>query len=167
MSRNLSARFKAALFRENMEEVAVALVTITHPTLDEPLRFSSDATVRVSTEPLLYGTISRSEQYLFVPIDITFPADQDDAPPTIDITLSAVGREAVPLLRQAIEPATVTIEVVLAEYPDDVEAIFPDFDLVNASYGGDSATISLAIDSLATEPFPAGSFTPAYFPGLF
>lgn len=165
--RNLSARFKAALFRENMDEVAVALITITHPFLTTPLLFSSDPSARLSIDPLRYGTVSRGKTYDFVPVTITFPADQEDAPPTIDIQLSMVGREAVPLIRSAIEPASVTIEVVLAEYPDDVEAIFPDFDLVSAQYGGNDATISLAVDMLATEPFPAGSFTPAYFPAMF
>ncbi|OCC01716.1 hypothetical protein BA190_27530 [Labrys sp. WJW] len=165
--RTLSARFRAALYRENMEEVPAMLITITHPDLTTPLHFSSDPTERISTEPLLYGTVSRGTQYNFVPFQVTLPADQDDAPPTIDITLSVVGREAVPLLRSAIEPPSVTLEIILAQYPDDVEAVFPDFDLVSASYGGDSATISLAIDSMASEPFPAGSFTPSYFPGMF
>jgi len=165
--RTLSARFRAALFRENMEEVVALLVTVTHPDLGETLYFSSDPTLRLSTEPLLYGTVSRGNTYNYVPMQVTLPADQEDAPPTIDLTISNVGREAVPLLRSTATPASVTVDIVLAEYPDDVETSFPEFDLVRADYGGDDAILSLALDAMTTEPYPAGSFTPAYFPALF
>ena len=165
--RSISDRFKAALFKENTDEVTTALITITHPDLPTTLRFSSNPSQRLSTEPLAYGTISRGETFDYVPMKFTLPADQDDAPPTIDIIIVNVGRETVPLLRSTLTPASVTVEIILDAYPDDVEATFPEFDLVSAPYEGETATLSLAVDTMQTEPYPAGTFSPSGFPGLF
>jgi hypothetical protein len=35
------------------------------------------------------------------------------------------------------------------------------------NYNKDQITAELVVQSLAAEPFPAHTFTPSYFPGLF
>ena len=70
-------------------------------------------------------------------------------------------------MKSVITPANVTIEIVLASAPDDVEVTFPDFQLT-ASQGDDgSITLSLTVDTMASEPYPADNFTPSAFPGLW
>jgi len=168
MSRDLSAAFKAALLAERSSETIAALITIEHDDLDTPLRISTDPTQRITTDPLVYGTVSRDETYYFLPIEeLTLPEDAQDAPPAMRITFSNVSRDSITLLRSTTTPAKVTVEIVLASDPDQVETSFPDFDLTNADYDAAWVTLSLTLDALATEPFPAGSFTPASFPGLF
>jgi hypothetical protein len=59
------------------------------------------------------------------------------------------------------------MKVVMFSHPDTVEVTFPNFRLDSITY--DSMVISgdLSIDLMDKEPFPSGTFTPAYFPGLF
>ncbi|HEY5209301.1 MAG TPA: hypothetical protein VIJ42_07640 [Stellaceae bacterium] len=40
------------------DEVEICLIKISHPSLDAPIRLSTDATQRLSIEPLAYGTQS-------------------------------------------------------------------------------------------------------------
>ncbi len=55
---------RRAMYAEHSEECEVALVTITHPDLDAPVRVSSDPTERLSVEPLrlrkFFGVKSRA-----------------------------------------------------------------------------------------------------------
>ena len=57
--RTLSLNFRQALFAQESGEIPIFLLTITHPDLPDPIYQSTDATVRLSTYPLTYGTISR------------------------------------------------------------------------------------------------------------
>ena len=70
------------------------------------------------------------------------------------------------------DPARVDARFLLDDAKADrlerlVEAQWPEFLLTNIRY--DAATISgtLKLETLEREPFPAGSFTPSQFPGLF
>lgn len=152
---------------EETGEVPVVLVTIEHADLAEPIRFSSDATERFSVDPLEYGTMSLGRRFDFAPFQITLPDDKEDGAPAMSLTLSNVGREAIRLLRSTLEPGVVTVEIVLASAPDEVEVEFPDFDLISADYDVGDVTLGLSIDALANEPFPADTFTQSGFGGLY
>lgn len=167
MRRGLSAGFKAALLAERADEDAVALLTISHQSLATPLRVSSHPTECFGIDPLRYGTRSRGEIYDFIEFQITLPEDADGKPPTFDIVLPNIGRETIALLQTAVEPASVTVEIVSIHAPDLVEIEWPDFDLVSAEYDDETVRVGLALDALATEPYPADGFTPAGFRGLF
>ncbi|KFC73191.1 hypothetical protein FG93_01935 [Bosea sp. LC85] len=167
MSRTLSLTMRGAMNAQETGEVPIFLMTITHELLEEPIRLSSDPTSRISVDPLKYGTASRGETYLFVPMGYVLPDEKDGAAPQSRITLDNVDRSMVDIVRSAQTPARVTMELVLASALDEVEIAFPAFDLVSAPYDASIITLHLAINALVTEPFPAGSFNPSQFPGLF
>jgi hypothetical protein len=56
---------------------------------------------------------------------------------------------------------------VLASAPNTVELSVPVMDMINLQYDAGQLTFDLAIDALAIESIPTGSFDPASFPGLF
>lgn len=167
MSRTISLTLRTAANAEQTGEIPVFLVTVMHPSLADPMLFSSDPTTRLSTDPLLYGTVSRSQNYNYLPISYIMPDDSDATPPAIKLVIDNVSRALVPLLRSVLTPPSVTIEMVLASAPDNVEVAWADFDLVNADYDSGSASLDLTVNGLATEPFPVGIFAPSGFPGLF
>jgi hypothetical protein len=167
VSRSLSLTFRAAAYAEHTGEIVITLVTIEHDSLPGPLRFSSDPTHRISVDPLVYGTESRGESFVFLPMSLVLPDDNDDAAPALKLTLDNVSRDTIPTIRSVSDPATVTVEFVLASAPDVVEASWPEFDLVNAEYDALQVPLDLVVNALATEPYPAGTFSPASFPGLF
>lgn len=167
MSRTLSLTLRTAVNAEHTGEVVVFLLTVEHTSLVDPLRFSSDPTERLDDDPLVYGTTSRGEEYTFLPMSVVMPEDSAEAPPAMRIVLDNVSRELIPLLRSISTPPQVTVELVLASAPDSVEVTWPEFDLVNITYDAQQISADLAITSFATEPYPAGTFSPAHFPGLF
>lgn len=165
--RVLSLNFRKAIFAQESGEVPVFLATITHPTLTDPIRLTTDPTQRISTDPLKYGTISRSETYLYAGIDIAIPDEQDKSPPASKLTIENVTRDLIPLARSVNTPPKVTIEAILASDPDVVETSWPDFDMSNLQASATQLIFDLTVDSLSSEPYPADTFSPAHFPGLF
>lgn len=165
--RVLSLNFRHALFDLASGEVPIFLLTISHPSLDNPIYLTTDATERLSTDPLTYGTVSRGTTFLYAGIDVTIPNEQDKSPPAAKLTIANVSRDLIPLARSINTPPTVMIEAVLASAPDDVEMNWPALDMSNLTYDAATLQFDLTMDALVTEPYPSGSFSPAYFPGLF
>ncbi|MBN9304116.1 MAG: hypothetical protein BGO82_17220 [Devosia sp. 67-54] len=163
----LSLTFRTAAHAERTGEVLVLLATVTHESLETPIRVSSDPTTRLGTDPLRYGTVSRGDTYEFYPMSLVLPEDSEDTVPAMQWVLDNISRQLVPLLRSVQTPAKVTIELVLASAPDTVEASWPEFDLVAAQPNALTVELTLSTESDAAEPYPSGLFTPAGFGGLF
>jgi len=167
MPRSVSMNFREAMHSQETSEIPAALLTITHPDLEDPIRLSGDNTERLTTDPLVYGTVSRGEEYLFIPFRLVLPDDHDETAPQASLELSNITREHIAIMRSIVLPASVMIEIILVSDPDEVEITFPAFDLTKVDYDANVMTLSLSMDPLITEPFPAHSFDPASFPGLF
>jgi len=169
MSRSLSSGALRAMFSAETGDYPILLLTITHPSLPVPIRVSSDSTQRVEVTgvDIVYGTISRGMTFVYIPFSLPLPSDGDDGGPATALTLDNVGREMIPTIRAMSGPATVSMELVISSSLDVVEATFPDFDLTHIGYDDLTITGNLGVDSLVSEPFPAGSFTPSQFPAMF
>jgi hypothetical protein len=165
--RVLSLNFRQALFSQESGEVPIFLLTITHDELDAPIYLTTDPTTRLSDDPLIYGTTSRGIEFLYAGVDVTLPDEQDKAPPASKLTIANVSRELIPLARSVSTPPSVKIEAVLASAPDVVEMVWPAMDMSNLTYDASYLQFDLTMDALVTEPYPSGTFSPAYFPGLF
>lgn len=165
--RVLSLNFRQALFAQQSGEVALLLLTITHPSLATPIRLTTDPTVRLTTDPLLYGTTSRGHDYLFVGMEVALPEEQDKSPPSSKLVISNVDRSIIPLIRSINSPAQVQMEGLLVSDLSTVEFTVPALDIVNVTYDAGQITADLMMDVFASEPYPAGNFDPASFPGIF
>lgn len=168
--RTLTPAMINALTGAQTSEVFIILVAITHTDLgsspDQTIRFSSDPTTRHTTTPLVYKTVSRGDDYYFIPMAVTLPNDSDGAPSTAQLSISNVGRDLIELLRSVSSPAQVTLELVLASDPDEVGFELPVLDMTSANWDKDTVSLTLTIEALDREPYPAGSFDPASFPAL-
>lgn len=167
MSRDLSMDLRQAMYGQESSVVPIFLITITHDELPDPILMSTDPTERLTTDPVTYGTVSRGDDYLFTGAKFLMPSEGDDAPGTAKIVFSNVDRASIALLRSVDSPADFLVELVTDLDPDDVETTWPRLRLSKASINGDSITLDLTIDPLATEPCPAHSFNPNYAPALF
>lgn len=116
---------------------------------------------------IIYGVSSRGNNYTFLPLQITLPSEQEGAVPRFTVTIHDVTRIMMPIVRSFNSAPSVLLELVLSKTPDIIEASFPGFKMSSISYNQSTITAELTIESLALEPFPQHSFTPAYFPGLF
>lgn len=166
---SLSLNFRQAAYAQETERVLIALITITHDDLADPIRISTDPTERLSTplDDIVYGTISRGNNYVFFPIALQLPGDTDEGPGNMSIQFDNVHRQYIETIRSIFTPASFLVELVLDDDPDTVEATWPEFLLTNVKYDALSITGTLSLETLERESFPSGSFSPSYFPGLF
>lgn len=127
----------------------------------ERLSYTTDSEV-------VYGVISNSKQFIFIPVEITLPNETESGETSCKLQLNYVTPELVELIRTNLnKPASVTIQLVLGSSPNDVEAEFSSFFISNVSYTSTQIIFDLNMINYSREPFPAFNFTPIYFPGLF
>ena len=166
--RTVSLDFRKAAYARETGDIPVALVTITHPELPQPARFSSDRTQRISVDPLIYGTISNGRQFLFVGMKATMPDDRDRSPMASRLTINDIERQSIPLVRAIrTPPPSVQMQIALASAPDLIEIDIPKFDMTRADWQNGIVSFDCSVDLLINAAYPAYSFSPAYFPGLF
>jgi hypothetical protein len=169
----LSPQAIQAMFSSETDEQLITLLTIQDPTQPtQPMRLADGFTGRLASlttdDEVIYGVTSRGNNYIFLPLEITLPSEEDSGIGRCSITLNYVTPEAIQLVRQNLtNPTEVTLELILASNPDYVEALFTGFSIVGATYNQDSISLELDMIDLAREPFPCYNFTPNYFPGLF
>lgn len=166
---SLSPAALRAMFSPDADDTLITLLTITGPGIATPIRLADGYTQRVSetADDEVYGVPSRGSNYLFLPLQITLPTEEQGAAPRCSITIHDVTRVLLPAVRTISSAPNVLLELVLSSAPDVVEASFAGFKMAGISYNADTISAELTVESLAVEPFPAHSFTPAYFPGLF
>lgn len=156
MSRALSAQAVRELLAQESGEAFLQLLTLTHPQM---------TTVRVVNNT--QNVTSRGNVYTAFPFSITLPADVVDELPGLTLSISNVDRQLVDELRTLMDPITVTLEIVSASTPDTVEVGPFDFEMLQVRIAVDRITGTLMTDPLLQEPFPATTYNPKDFPGLF
>jgi len=162
----VSSRLLTAMNAQHTGESLAFLVTIDHVNLNAPFRFT-DQSQRLSSDPLAYGIVSRSNTFDYLPLTLSMPEDKDGVPSRIQLELDNIDRSIVALVRSERSPATALIELVLEEAPDTVEAELPDFDIVSADYDATVVRLQLFLSNLNQVAFPKDKFSPANTPALF
>jgi hypothetical protein len=155
--RSLSLAARQAMFAQETTETFLFLLSISGVGLTEPLRFVNDA----------QDLVSRGNTYLAFPFQITLPTEGDDSPPSVVLQIDNVSQQIVAAVRSLVEAPTVTLEVVLASEPDEVEAGPFDFILRAAEYDALVVSGRLQFEDTLSEPYPADSFDPTRFQGLY
>lgn len=128
---------------------------------------SNAQTIVTNDDDLVYGVVSNGNNFIFLPVEISLPSEEDNSAPKCSLVIRDVTRYLTPIIRDIQSPPRVLIELVLTSTPDVVEASFSGFYISNISYNADSVTCELAMTDYAVEPFPCFTFTPQYFPGIF
>ena len=126
--------------------------------------------VSVTTNPtddIVYGVVSNSNNFIFVPVELSLPTEEDNSAPRCSLVIHDVTRYLTPIIRDITSPPKVLIQLVLTSSPSQVEASFSGFYISNITYNADTVTCELTMTDFAVEPFPCYTFTPQYFPGIF
>lgn len=172
--RRVSLNARTALDAASTGEIEVALMVFEHPSLDAPVRISTDPTERLSVEPLSYGTRSSwegadpaTDPYLFVLASAQLPSDLEDSPAAAQVVLENVTNEIITLFRAFTSRATVHMAVVLASSVDVIEAEFHGMKLLSVDFNASDITLSISRAPIEDEVVPMDRFTKDRFPGLF
>lgn len=160
-----------AIFSPEADSDLLFLLTIYDPANPATVvaRICDGFTKRISetADEVVYGVTSRGADFVFLPMEISLPTEEEAQAPRCSIVLRDVTRYVIPIIRTITGPPTVKMELVLSKTPDTVEATFTGFYISSFSYNADSVTADLSMIDYEREPFPMHSFTPAYFPGMF
>lgn len=158
---------RADLFAQESGEAVFALLTFDHPDLAEPIRITTNPMVRLTSEPLIYGLVSRGEEYLFVPVSIVLPQESAKATPRVKIEIDNVDQSMVAVIRSIQGEATVVVEVVSSLDVDAPIRTYAPMAVRAATITATTISIEVVGDPMTTEPFPGVTFTSDRFPGLF
>lgn len=118
-------------------------------------------------QDIVYGVVSRGENYIFLPVEVTLPDESENRAPRASLILHDITQYLTPLIRTIVGPPKIKLEIVLASDVDTPEIVFTDFFIYSITYTRDSITAELSMVNYDLEPFPQHSFIPAYFPGIF
>ena len=133
----------------------MVLLTFTHDGLSSPVRVCSNSE----------SVLSRTKTFLPFPFMVTLPDDMDGQPPRATLTIDAVDRSIIQMVRTLATPVDVLMEVVFASTPDTVEGSWPEFQLVEVEYNALTVSGSIVQTDFTREPYPEGRQTPTDFPG--
>ena len=137
----------------------------------EIIRLSDSYTTRISDSvsdtDIVYGVTSRGNNYIFLPLEITLPQEDEAQAPRCTLVIRDVTRHLTPVIRSLTSPPKVKLELVLSTTPNVVEVSFDGFYVTNFNYNRDQVTCELMMVNYEREPFPMHSFSPIRFPGLF
>jgi len=160
-----------AVFSPEADADLFMLLTIYDPSNPTTVvaRLADGYTQRISetADDVVYGVISRLNSFIFLPMEITLPTEEEAQAPKCSITMHDVTRYLMPIIRQLNGPPSVKLELVLSKTPDTVEASFSEFYLTGITYNSDAVSAQLMMIDYEREGFPMHSFTPALFPGMF
>lgn len=166
-----SLNFRTAANAQETGRTLIALITFSHADLDDDFRISTDPTQELpsyttDTEKV-YGTISNGKEYFFLPVRIKLPDDTDEGPGELQLEIDNIHRSLTEIIRSISTPAVCKLDIVMDNALDMIEASWPEFKLINITYNATTINVTLRLETLETEPYPAGTFVPSYFPGLF
>lgn len=167
MPRAISLNARAEFAAGQTDAVYVVLITITHPSLAQPARFSTDPTTRISTEPLVYGTRHLGNDHLFVLVSAILPDDLPTAPPQATLTFANVDKDMAGLLRSITSPCNIDYAIVRASAPNEILAEFKRLKAVRGSYNAAQVSLEISREPFTSEPCPSGRMTKQRFPALF
>lgn len=153
----ISTDAKADLYKQSTDEAFIVLITIAHTDLVPSLLVAGNST----------NITSRGDEYVAYPFSVQFPSSDPDSPPRARIQIDNVDRRIVQGLRALTSAPTITFEIIRASDPDTVEISMPGFTLQSADYDALIVAGDLGVENFILEPYPAGIFSPAQFPGGF
>lgn len=166
MSRNVSEDFKRAVFAQNTSEVFIFLARISNAAMGEDILIASDPYEVLPTAGVR-GVVHGGEEYIYLPFDFTFPAEDDTGFSNAKIVMDNVGREYIAQLRLARGRIEIDIKLVLSSDVNVVETTLPTYTLRDVSYNSLTIEATVTKEFFELEPFPARRFTPSAFPGMF
>lgn len=170
----MSPQALAELYKQESSDTLVTLITLLDSETGEVLERLADnfsqrleGTGYTTADDIVYGIVSRGNNYIFLPLEVTLPGDDVSGSSRAQLVIRDVTSYITPLIRTLTAPPQITLELVLKSQPDIVEISFSGFYMTGISYTADQVSAELALIDYQLEPFPVHSFTPSYFPGLF
>jgi hypothetical protein len=155
----------AAANAESTGEAWLVLLDISHASLSTPIRVANN-----------HVDVTRGgNAYVAFPFELQLPRDEAAERPVARLRFDNIGEFEVDgvkktladIVRSAGTPATVAATVVLGSDPNLTEAGPFEMTLRNVKVNALEVAGDLYLEDVLNEPFPADSFVPSQYPGMF
>lgn len=157
MPNQLSNELLTQLFNQESDDPFLTLVTLTHADLPEPIRLVNNTK----------NITSRGNIYQAFPMKIRLPVDDGESSREFAIDFDNVGLELIEEIRSVTTQIGVTMEMVLASMPDEVQMAFSDFYINSVGYNKQKITAKVILDSFLNVEMTSERYNPSNFPGIF
>jgi hypothetical protein len=160
--RPLSAAALRAMLAQQTPEDLRPFLEISHASFSAPIL----ATCNAAGQDVSAG----GKTYVYYPFEVTLPGEYADKLASVTLRIDNVSDEIVVNIRGMKfrdGPATVSLFAALASTPDQVEYGPVELKLRKTSVDQLVVAGELRDDDLLNERYPAHSFTPNLFPGMF
>lgn len=158
MARTLPTTVVAAMFAPQTDALPLWLLTIRH---------ASISTIRVvnNTEQV----VSNGQTYLPMPFSIVLPPEGENTSPVIRVSVANVSLEVMTAARTVAGSTAAKADLYLIDHdtPDTQLLTYEDFDVRNLRGNSGVVTFDMTLETFVSEPYPAMTFTPGRFPGMF
>ena len=157
MSRNVSDRFRQAMYAPESGDIILACVTLTRPGWPAPQYIVNDA----------QDLVHQGQTYTRFPSTIEMPNDdEEESSPLMKFVIANASGELIGLIRQNNYPIEANVRFVLFDTPDVVEM---EFDATLFTVRDDVEKISgaLTVEPILDRSFSKYRFTPETTPGKF
>ena len=164
MSRSLNAALRYAMMQEDAGGVVpLALLTITHPTLSEPIRLVNDC----ASESGVTNITHNGHLFVAYPFDLVLPGEDDQAPTTGRLSVDNVDRAIVELARAPNPAPEVLLEIINHAQPDDTPSVFGPYRFDAPTYTEHTVETNLIIPADTADAFPWPKYGPDNCPALY
>jgi hypothetical protein len=153
----VSTDLKTKAFAQETDDALIILLTITHDDLPAAIRVCSNSE----------DIESNGEDYLACPFDLKLLVNDPQQLPKATLSIQNVDRRIVEAIRSIGTAPEVEVSIIKASDPDTVEMSLPNFSLLSVTYDALTVQGDLFLENMASEPYPAGSFSPSEFRGGF
>lgn len=148
---------RTAMNAQDTGEVFLTLLTLTHPTIPNPLCFVND----------LSNVVSSGVTYIAFPFDLPFPEIGTDTLPTLTLTIDNIDQSIWASVKNITTPIDVSISWILKSHPNNIEGGPLYLRMTNIEVSLTTISGTLNFEDLLNEPFPFDTYLPATAPGLF
>lgn len=167
MPNTISAYARQELYSRSSKDVAVTLLTFSHPDFAETFRLCSQGIRIADTPQATYGLVSNGLTFLYIPMGVIHPVMSPGRPPTAKIVMENIGREMIIAIRSVTTHPSCKMELVMQSAPNTIERSYPLLKVMGAQWNAEIVTLELGIKMLEDEMVPSDSFSPSGFPNLF
>lgn len=110
---------------------------------------------------------SNSQVYTAFPFRLTLSEEDGEKQTQVLIEFDNVSQDLTDEIRATTSPIPCEIDLILASAPDTYEISLRDLQIREITYDATTIRATLTADDFLNSRFPADSYTPADFPGIF
>jgi hypothetical protein len=153
--RNLSNELLAEIYGQSSNDPFLMLVTLHNN--ETPIYLVNN----------VEDIVSNGKTYLSFPMKITLAPDDGESVRTVKLILDNVSRDLIYEIRSNTSPIEVTIDMILASRPDDIQVSLENLSIRNVVYNAQQISADLYMDDVLNTEMPSERYNPSDYPGIF